>query len=50
MKTSTTTFNPIAVVKETLSFTLIRNKLFTAADMWNIERRKRSRIQRRFSL
>ena len=39
-------------VKEALSavFTDTRNKIISAADVWNIQRNKRSRVQRRFSL
>ncbi len=39
-------------VKETLSavFTQARSKVISAADVWNIQRQKRSRVQRRFAL
>ena len=39
-------------VKETLSavFTQTRSKIISAADVWNIQRQKRSRVQRRFAL
>jgi len=39
-------------VKETLSavFTHTRSKIISAADVWNIQRQKRSRVQRRFAL
>jgi hypothetical protein len=50
MKTSVTTFSLTGEVKETLSLVFNRNKIFSAADMWNIERRKRNRVQRRFIL
>ena len=38
-------------VKETLStvFTQARSKAISAADVWNIQRQKRSRVQRRFA-
>jgi hypothetical protein len=48
MKTSTVTFNPGSAVKETMAIVFERNKIFSSADMWNIQRRKRSRVQRRF--
>ena len=37
------------VVAETLAFSLNSHKLFTAAEMWNIQRRRRSFTQRRFN-
>ena len=37
-------------VKETQSTTQCRNKAISAADVWNIQRQKRSRVQRRFAL
>jgi len=39
-------------VKETLAFDHFEKKdrIFSAVDVWNIQRQKRSRIQRRFSL
>lgn len=39
------------LVKETLAtcFNQPKNKKFTAAELWNIQRQGRSRIQRRFS-
>ena len=38
-------------VKETLStvFTQVRSKAISAADVWNIQRQKRSRVQRRLA-
>jgi hypothetical protein len=44
--------NLAAEVKETLAFgfTEKNNKILSAADVWNIQRQKRNRIQRRFSL
>jgi hypothetical protein len=42
-----------AEVKETLAtgFEMEqKNRVFSAADMWNIQRRKKSFVQRRFSL
>jgi hypothetical protein len=43
--------NLTSVVKETLAidFNYSKNKTFTAADLWNIQRQGKSRIQRRFS-
>lgn len=37
-------------VKETIAFGLVepRTKVFTAADLWNIRRQAKSRIQRRY--
>ena len=39
-------------VKETLALGLIekKSKILSAADVWNIQRNKRTRVQRRFSL
>jgi hypothetical protein len=39
------------IVKETLAtgFELPKSKVFTSADLWNIQRQGKSRIQRRFS-
>ena len=37
------------VVAETLAFNLNSHKPFTAAQMWSIQRRKRSFTQRRFN-
>jgi len=36
-----------SVVKETLAFGINQEKHFTAADLWNIQRRKRSVVSRR---
>lgn len=43
--------NLTTIVKETLAngFTAAKNKNFTAADLWNIQRQGKSRTQRRFS-
>ncbi|MEO5892398.1 MAG: hypothetical protein ABIQ31_19270 [Ferruginibacter sp.] len=43
--------NLTTVVKETLAtgFNQPKGKIFTAADLWNIQRQNRSRTQRRFS-
>ena len=43
--------NLTTMVKETLAtdFTYAKNKIFTAADLWSIQRQGKSRIQRRFS-
>jgi len=35
------------VVKETLAFAINQEKHFTAADLWNIQRQKRSIVSRR---
>jgi hypothetical protein len=35
------------VISETLAFDLNQVKTFTAADLWNIQRQRRSNIQRR---
>jgi hypothetical protein len=35
------------VVKETLAFGINQEKHFTAADLWNIQRQKRSIVTRR---
>ena len=39
------------VVEETIDYSYVvhNNKTFTAADLWNIQRQQKSRIQRRFS-
>ena len=41
-----------AEVKETLAvgFNEKHNRILSAADVWNIQRQKRNRMQRRFSL
>ena len=44
------TKNLTSVVAEKLAFNLNSHKPFTAAEMWNIQRRKRSFIQRRFNV
>ncbi len=48
----TTVKNLTAVVKETLAldFTSQQHKTFSTADMWNIHRNGRTRIQRRYAL
>ena len=43
------TKNLTTVVAEKLAFDLNNHKPFTAAEMWNIQRRKRSFILRRFN-
>jgi hypothetical protein len=52
MKTQLSTTQFSKEVKETLSavFTNTRMKIISAADVWNIQRNKRNRVQRRFSL
>jgi hypothetical protein len=37
------------VVDETLALGMHQHKPFTAADLWNIQRRRRSFVQRRFN-
>jgi hypothetical protein len=37
------------VADETFAFSLHQHKPFTAADLWNIQRRRRSFVQRRFN-
>lgn len=37
------------VVAETLALNINSHKLFTSAEMWNIQRRRRSFTQRRFN-
>jgi hypothetical protein len=37
------------VVDETLALGMQQHKPFTAADLWNIQRRRRSFVQRRFN-
>ena len=47
---STTELKKITtVVDETLAVILNSHKTFTAADMWNIQRRRKSFSQRRFN-
>ena len=43
--------NLTKVVDETIAtdFNLSNSKVFTAADLWNIQRQGKSRIQRRYS-
>ncbi len=41
------TSNLTTVVTETLSFEINKKKTFTAAELWNIQRQKRSFVQRR---
>jgi hypothetical protein len=38
-----------SVVDETLALGMGQHKPFTAADLWNIQRRRRSFVQRRFN-
>ena len=44
--------NLTSIVKETIAtgLTSVTNRTFSAADLWNIHRQKRSFVQRRFSL
>jgi hypothetical protein len=44
-KTETTKL--ITVVNETLAFGLVKEKPFTTADLWNIQRQRKSSLQRR---
>ncbi len=37
------------VVDETLAYDMGQHKPFTAAELWNIQRRRRSFVQRRFN-
>jgi hypothetical protein len=37
------------IVDETLALAMNQHKPFTAADLWNIQRRRRSFVQRRFN-
>ena len=52
MNTQSNTSSFTQEVRETLSavFTQARSKAISAADVWNIQRQKRSRVQRRFAL
>ena len=43
----TETKNLTKIVSETLAFEVGQKKSFTAADLWNIQRQKRSTVQRR---
>jgi hypothetical protein len=38
-----------SLVDETLALGMGQHKPFTAADLWNIQRRRRSFVQRRFN-
>ena len=44
--------NLTSIVKETLAknANTVSNKTFSAADLWNIQRQKKSFVQRRYSL
>jgi hypothetical protein len=44
-KTETTKLT--TVVNETLAFGLVKEKSFTNADLWNIQRQRKSTLQRR---
>ncbi len=37
------------IVEETLALGMHQHKPFTAAELWNIQRRRRSFVQRRFN-
>jgi len=37
------------VVNETIAFVTKETKSFTAADLWNVQRQKRSFVQRRYN-
>jgi hypothetical protein len=37
------------IVEETLAMGMNQHKPFTAAELWNIQRRRRSFVQRRFN-
>ncbi len=52
MKTQLSNTAFVTEVKETISaaFNNTRSKIISAADVWNIQRQKRSRVQRRFAL
>jgi len=52
MKTSFSNSQLSRDVKETLCavITHTRSKIISAADVWNIQRNKRTRVQRRFAL
>ena len=43
----TETKNLTKIVSETLAFEVGQKKSFTAVDLWNIQRQKRSTVQRR---
>ena len=38
-----------SIVDETLALGMSQHKPFTAAELWNIQRRRRSFVQRRFN-
>lgn len=42
--------NLLKEVKETIAFALVepRKRIFTAADLWNIQRQGKARVQRRY--
>jgi hypothetical protein len=44
--------NLTTIVKETLAtgISMVPGKTFSAADLWNIQRQKKSMLQRRYSL
>lgn len=48
--TSEETATLTTVVDETLAGSMGQHKPFTAAELWNIQRRRRSFVQRRFSV
>jgi len=52
MKTQLVSMLPLKEVTETLSAMIDHTpgKMISAADVWNIQRNKRSRVQRRFVL
>ncbi|MEO6315680.1 MAG: hypothetical protein ABIU63_04120 [Chitinophagaceae bacterium] len=52
MKTQTNNTQISKEVKEAFSsvFTHTRSKIISAADVWNIQRQKRTMLQRRFAL
>jgi len=52
MKTQLSTTGVSKEIKETISAAMIhtRSKIISVADVWNIQRHKRSFVQRRFSI
>lgn len=52
MKTQLSTTSITEEIRETLSarFADTRSKIISAADVWNIQRNKRARVQRRYAL
>jgi len=52
MKTQLSTTGVSKEIKETISAVMIhtRSKIISVADVWNIQRHKRSFVQRRFSI